>query len=279
MEQGTCELAFRGTAGPWTATARRRLRIAPPGFPRTAAYSGQIDGRREIVVRLPEQFVPGSLEVSLTVFPTVLAQLRQAIDGLDRAAGGDFEHACAVEELNVLAMRYLVERRLADTDLTRRLKDALRDGCARLVGLESREGGFAMFPAGPGEPILTALAARQWHELASVYDADPAIARRTVQWLRSAAEASLPAHVGPASASVQPFLPADAAATAYIAWALSESEGPETQAEGGRTLALGSASAKSLAPLGALQTDVKAPSSWARQPTILMSWPWPPRRP
>ena len=151
-QKGDCELAFRGTAGPWTDTARRELRIISPGFPRSASYSGQLDGRQEVVVRLPERWMPGSLEVTLTVFPSVLADLRQAIEGMKQAPAGGFEEACALEELNVLAMRYLVEQKLADPALTRLLKDSLREGYARLAGFECRQGGFSSFGAGPGRP-------------------------------------------------------------------------------------------------------------------------------
>jgi hypothetical protein len=194
-------------------------------------------------VRLPERSAPGSLEVTLIAFPSVLAELREAIDGMTRAPGGRFEHACALEELNVLAMRYLIEHKLADVDLTRRLKDALGDGYARLAQYECRQGGFAALAAQRGDPVLTAMALRQFHELATVYDLDPAIARRTAQWLRTVGQASLPANaVEPAS------LPADEpAADAYFAWALSECgqpeiQAPETQADLKRAIALGTKS-------------------------------------
>ena len=103
--RGAAELSFHGAAGLATDTARRRLRIVPPGFPHFASYSGQLEGRpeqrrqeqgrpaagrQEIVVRLPERSVPGSLEVTLIAFPSVLADLREAIDGMTHRAGRPF---------------------------------------------------------------------------------------------------------------------------------------------------------------------------------------------
>jgi hypothetical protein len=240
-EPGACELAFRGAGGPWSDSACRRLRISPPGFPRSTSYSGQLDGRQAIVVRLPERPVPGSLGVTLTAFPSVLADLRQAVEGLRRAPGGGFEQACAIERLNVLAMRYLLEHKLADAHLTRLLKDSLGDGYARLTQFECPQGGFGTFAGdrvgridnpsygpslgGQGDPVLTALALSSFHELATVYDLDPAIVRRTAQQLRPGGQASAPAD--------------EPAADAYVAWALSECGQPEIQTEVKAAIAVG----------------------------------------
>ena len=76
---------------------------------------------------------------------------------------------------------------------------------------ECRQGGFGTFgvgwasarldglkpiprSAGRGDPVLTAMALRQFHELATVYDLDPMIARRTAQWLRTVGQASVAAN-------------------------------------------------------------------------------------
>ncbi len=94
-QKGNCDLTFHGTcrAGVPPAQAAgtaalqnslrdavtRPLHVVPPGFPKVSSYSGQLSGPQELDVKLPEHWVPGSLEVSLNVFPSSLADLQKGL--------------------------------------------------------------------------------------------------------------------------------------------------------------------------------------------------------
>ena len=138
-------------------------------------------------------------------------------------------------------MRYLLDHKLADAHLTRLLKDSLRDGYARLAQFECPQGGFGTFAGDRSDPVLTALALSSFHELATVYDLDPAIVRRTAQQLRPGGQASAPAD--------------EPAADAYVAWRYRNADSLKSKPRSRRR------------------------SHWASSRTIPTSWPWPVQRP
>jgi hypothetical protein len=67
-EQGACELTVHAAAGQLADAVRRLLYVVPPGFATHISRSGQLEGRKELAVELPEFCIPGSLEVLLRVF-------------------------------------------------------------------------------------------------------------------------------------------------------------------------------------------------------------------
>ena len=92
----------------------RPLHVVPPGFPKVSSYSGQLSGPQELTVKLPQQWVPGSLEVSLNVFPSSLADLQKGLDGILREPNGCFEQASTSNYPNVMTMQYMQQHDAAD---------------------------------------------------------------------------------------------------------------------------------------------------------------------
>ncbi len=161
----------------------RPLHVVPPGFPKVSSYSGQLSGPQELTVKLPQQWVPGSLEVSLNVFPSSLADLQKGLDGILREPNGCFEQASTSNYPNVMTMQYMQQHDAADPAVIGRTKDLLKKGYARLTGYECKQRGYEWFGGDPGHEALTAYGLMQFRDMEKVFDVDPAMLGRTAEWL------------------------------------------------------------------------------------------------
>ena len=235
--KGECRLTFSGTAGQLSDVVEKSLRVVPPGFPQAVAYSGRIDGEKEVVVKLPDDWVPGSLEVSLSVYPSMLADLqagRQSI--LDDPHGG-FEQELAANYPNVLALKYMQENGVANPAITRRAKGLLATGYATLIGCESSAGGYEWFGGDPGHEALTALGLIGFGEMRGVYDVDQEMIEQTTEWLLERRDGK--GGFGRNPEALDGFGSAGAEISdAYITWALSESSPADIDAEVRRVIEL-----------------------------------------
>jgi A-macroglobulin complement component/alpha-2-macroglobulin family protein/MG2 domain-containing protein/A-macroglobulin receptor len=228
--KGECRLTFRGTAGRLADAVEKSLRVVPPGFPQAVVYGGQIDGEEEVVVKLPDDWVPGSLEVSLCVFPSLLADLREGLQSILDQPHGSFEQALAANYPNVLALKYMQENGVADPAMTRRAKRLLATGHTTLIGYESSTGGYASFGDNPGHEVLTALGLMGFGEMRAVYDVDQEMIERTTQWLLERRDGKGGFQRNPEATDGFGSSPADVT-DAYITWALSESGQADIEAE------------------------------------------------
>ena len=228
--KGQCRLTFRGTAGLLADAVEKSLWVAPPGFPQAVVYGGQIDGEEEVVVKLPDDCVPGSLEVSLNVFPSILADLRQGLESILDQPHGSFEQAVAANYPNVLILKHVRDNGVADPAITRRAKDLLATGHATLVDYESSAGGYEWFGGDPGHEALTALGLIGFDDIRAVSDVDQEMIERTTQWLlerrdgKGGFQRNPEALDGFGSAGVE-------ITDAYITWALSESPQADIETE------------------------------------------------
>ena len=229
-----CTLTFHGTAGRLSDRVSYPLKIVPPGFPREVSYAGQIDGRRHIAVDLPEQTVDGSLEVTLTAFPSMLADLQHGLDGILREPVGCFEQASTANYPNVLSLQYMREQDVADPAVVRRAKRLLTEGYEKLVGYECRRPrqGYEWFGQSPAHEALTAYGLMEFRDMAEVHDVDPEMLERTAEWLMKRRDGKGGFLRNPKTLDSFGGAPDDIT-NAYITWALSESgqEGIEREIE------------------------------------------------
>ena len=178
-----CPVQFRAVAGRWSDGVTRKLRIAALGVPVERAFSGLIEGSSQVAVELPPQWEPGSLEVSLLAFPSVLAELQQAADGLARDPSIGLEQAINANFVNALILQYLEEQPAAAPGLMKQAKERLRAGLEQLATIESPEGGLAAFRHAPEEESLSAYGLMQWSLASRVYNVERPPIDRLAAWL------------------------------------------------------------------------------------------------
>ncbi len=231
-QKGDAELTLRGLAGNLADAVKRPLAVVPPGFPRELSYSGRIEGPSEVLVELPESWVEGSLEVTLGAYPSTLAELQQGMEGILRAPCGCFEQASTSNYPNVLSLQYMQQHNVADPGITRRAKQLLNQGYARLTGYECPKKGYEWFGGDPGHEALTAYGLMEFRDMAEVYEVDTEMIRRTAEWLLARRDGQGGFRRNAKALDSFGRAP-DAVTNAYITWALSESgqEGIDKEVE------------------------------------------------
>jgi uncharacterized protein YfaS (alpha-2-macroglobulin family) len=256
-QKGQCDLTFHGSCGAGVPPAKaaataagtaapqnlrdavtRPLHVVPPGFPKVSSYSGQLSGPQELTVKLPQQWVPGSLEVSLNVFPSSLADLQKGLDGILQEPTGCFEQASTSNYPNVMTMQYMQQHDAADPAVIARTKDLLKSGYARLTGYECKQRGYEWFGGDPGHEALTAYGLMQFRDMEKVFDVDPVMLGRTAEWLLARRDGHGGFQRNPRALDSFGQAPADVT-DAYITWALTESGQSGIDAEVKHTLELG----------------------------------------
>ena len=228
---GTAQIEIRGQAetGKLADAKRQTLTVVPAGYPVAASYGGNLSGDVALTVRIPKDYVPGSLAVRLAAYPSAISQIEDGFESILREPTGCFEQASTENYPNVLILEYLQEQKLANPELTRRCKALLQTGYGRLTSYESKSGGFEWFGGDPGHETLTAYGLMEFHEMARVFPVDPALLERTTKWLLSRRDGKGGFERG--SSGHQFGFGSDELNDAYITWALSEAgvNGIETE--------------------------------------------------
>ena len=176
-------LRFAGRAGGWTDRVGRELRVVPRGFPRRVSKGGRVVDATEVTLGMPGDYVPGSLSVTLKLFPSPLAGLLEGVEGLLQEPYGCFEQASSVNYPNVLARAYLDAAGIEAPAAVARARDLMDKGYAKLVGYECSQRGYEWFGGDPGHEALTAYGLLEFTDMARVYDVDDDMLERTREWL------------------------------------------------------------------------------------------------
>ncbi|MEM6260652.1 MAG: alpha-2-macroglobulin family protein [Planctomycetota bacterium] len=191
------ELAFTVDAQAFTSTSlqkrqfrdlnNRKLRVVPKGFPINDGSGGMLnpDSAIDAEITIPESTVPGSLSASVTVYPTPLANLTEALEALIRSPSGCFEQTSSTTFPLVMAQQYFMSHQGVDPDLIARSKEKLDAGYKRLIGFETAEKGYEWFGSTPPHEALTAYGLLQFNEMKDVMDVDQQMIDRTADWLMS----------------------------------------------------------------------------------------------
>ncbi|MBX2850881.1 MAG: hypothetical protein KTR15_03945, partial [Phycisphaeraceae bacterium] len=183
------ELAFNieARAGVYSDQNNRKLRVVPKGFPINDGSGGMLSPDSEIdaEITILESTVPGSLSATVTVYPTPLANLTEALEALIRSPSGCFEQTSSTTFPLVMAQQYFMTHQGVDPDLIAAAKEKLDAGYKRLVGFETEKKGYEWFGSTPPHEALTAYGLLQFNEMKDVMDVDQAMIERTQDWLMS----------------------------------------------------------------------------------------------
>ncbi|XAM01447.1 MG2 domain-containing protein [Phycisphaeraceae bacterium D3-23] len=181
------DLAFNieARAGGMFDENRRRLRVVPRGFPVDSGSGGMLqpDGEAGDRVVVPDTVVPGSLHASVTVYPTPLANLTEALEALIRDPYGCFEQTSSSTFPLVMAQQYFLSHQGVDPALVAAAQEKLDAGYQRLIGFETEQNGYEWFGSTPPHEALTAYGLLEFVEMSKVMDVDQDMIDRTQEWL------------------------------------------------------------------------------------------------
>jgi hypothetical protein len=191
LEDGTAKLTIEGRTDPFGADAiRESVRVVPGGFPVTAASSDLLEKSATHKIKLPQQWLPGTLRCSVDVYPSTLADLQKGLEALLREPHGCFEQSSTSNYPNVLILDYLRAADKSDPAVERRARDLLGRGYQKLTSFEcqdtrnSTRRGYEWFGGtAPPHEALTAYGLLQFRDMARVFDVEPAMLKRTQDYL------------------------------------------------------------------------------------------------
>ncbi|HEX3147192.1 MAG TPA: alpha-2-macroglobulin family protein [Gemmataceae bacterium] len=208
----------------------RSMRVVPDGFPISGSYSDLLETRASGAVELPKDLVKGTLKVRLEVYPTSMADLVKGLEGLLREPGGCFEQSSSANYPNTLVLDYLNQSNQSNPEATKRAREMLDRGYAKLVSFETPDTpakmkqGFEWF----GSPdmaheALTAYGLLQFKDMARVTAVDPKLIERTQAFLMSRRDGNGGFQRNPKALDTFGGAPKHTT-DAYIVWALVESD-------------------------------------------------------
>jgi hypothetical protein len=161
----------------------RTIRVVPVGFPQEVSASGTLEKRAAHSIELTGA-MPGTIEASITLYPSPLATMVAGTEAMIREPYGCFEQASSTNYPNVMVLAYLEQHDSADVALVERTMTTLDKGYKLLTGYESPQKGYEWFGGDPGHEALTAYGLMEFADMSKVYgDVDQGMVQRTRRWL------------------------------------------------------------------------------------------------
>jgi len=221
---GPAKLSFDGRAGGYSDTVARTLDVQSPGFPHEATTGGMLErnGSTSFAFTVPVDMVRGSASSSVTVYPSPLASMTDALQSLLQQPYGCFEQTSSTSYPMVMAQQYFLTHTGVDPQIIAKAKDLLEVSYKRLTGFESRSKGYEWFGGDPGHEALTAYGLMQFTDMSKVRAVDTDMVGRTRSWLLSRRDGRGGFSLSTKAIDTFGYAPADTT-NAYIVWALLES--------------------------------------------------------
>ena len=242
---GDLPFALTASAGGYADTVTRTLRVVPRGFPVEIGQGGMLapDGTVRVALRIPATRVPGSVKAAVTVYPTPLANLTEALERLIQEPNGCFEQTSSTTYPLVMAQQYFTSHQGVDPKLVERSRELLARGYDRLIGFECKERGYEWFAADPGHEALTAYGLLEFIDMAKVQQVDPKMLERTRDWLLAARDGK--GGFKRERRALHTWIEDRDCSNAYITWALlTAGEKPESLAREIETVKAAAAASK-----------------------------------
>jgi uncharacterized protein YfaS (alpha-2-macroglobulin family) len=183
---GVHTLTVKAIGAKRSDAVERAVRVVPDGKAFPTAQSGALSGSAiSLNVDYPANAVPGSGELSLTIFPAFLSSVVAGMDSIFAEPNGCFEQTTSTTWPNVLVLRYLQDTQQITPELQLKAEGLISAGYQRLLTFEHPTGGFSWFGVSDGKPYLsvTAFGVMEFADMAEVYDVDEAMLARTITWL------------------------------------------------------------------------------------------------
>ena len=204
---------------------KRSVQVLPNGKEERTTASDRLEGSVDKTVTVPEGALPGASNLWIKLYPGTFSQVVEGLDSLLRMPYGCFEQTSSTTYPNVLALGYLKQTKKINPEIQLKAEQYINVGYQRLVTFECHDGGFSWFGSEPAHQVLTAYGLLEFSDMAKVHDVDPALIRRTQQWLAGKQNGDgswLEKNQGIAEGIIN--RQSDSLrTTAYVAWSLAES--------------------------------------------------------
>ncbi len=182
---GTFPLTVQAQGSKMSDAIKRSIEVLADGERMEQVFSDRLQGGVQHKIRIPAEAIPEASKLFVKVYPGVISQVVEGMEGMLRMPTGCFEQTSSSAYPNILVVDYIKKSRQASPALLARAETFLSAGYQRLLTFERPGGGFDWW--GTGEPLiwLSAYGLQEFNDMARVYPIDRAILDRTRTWLMS----------------------------------------------------------------------------------------------
>ncbi len=230
---GNNDFEITATGSAMSDAVRKQVAVLPDGQAMASATSGKLAASQRFTLTVPENAVPGTVQVTVKVYPGIVSQIIDGLEGMLQEPYGCFEQTSSTTYPNVLVLDYLKTTGQANPRIQLQAEQYINLGYQRLLSFEvgSMPGGFSLFGDPPPQTMLTAYGLMEFTDMGQVSYVDPALIERTVNFLfqRQGPDGSwqpqgMTIESGLENLGNDALLP-----TAYIVWALADAGYSESE--------------------------------------------------
>jgi hypothetical protein len=222
---GAQPLTVKAVGSHKSDAVKRLIDVVPNGQRFEKVYTDRLQGRVSHSVEIPAGAIPEASKLLVRVYPGVMSQVVDGLDGMLRMPCGCFEQTSSSAYPNIMIVEYIKKNRLTSPQMLIQAEQYLNVGYQRLLTFERPGGGFDWW--GREEPLiwLSAYGLQEFNDMARVYPIDRGIIDRTQAFLMKKRDkdgtwSNIGATHGETIASMgNPTL----LLTSYVTWSLLES--------------------------------------------------------
>jgi hypothetical protein len=205
----------------------RGVAVHPNGEERVESSSAIFGGSAVLEAEIPVEAITGSLRAELKLYPSLMAQVVESIEGILQRPYGCGEQTISSTYPSMLFLKHAPSIGQENSALARRARLYLRRGYERLLGYRAAGGGISYWGKGEADVALTAYALRFLHDASAYVEVDDSVSAEAKSWLlkQQKSDGQWAARSwGPSEDVLH-----SAALTAYVARSLAHArrEGPE----------------------------------------------------
>lgn len=223
---GTHDFQITATGSAMSDAVLRQVAVLPDGKAMAVTESGKLAATQRFAVNVPANAVPGTAHVTVKVYPGVISQVIDGLEGMLQQPNGCFEQTSSTTYPNVLVLDYLKTTNQVNPRIQLAAEQYINLGYQRLLGFEvgGMPGGFSLFGEPPPQTMLTAYGLMEFTDMSQVSYVDPMLIDRTALFLfqrqqsdGSWAPEGMTIESGLEGLGNNTLLP-----TAYVTWALAD---------------------------------------------------------
>jgi uncharacterized protein YfaS (alpha-2-macroglobulin family) len=184
---GSQPLSIKAHGSKRSDAVRRFVEVAPNGQKYERAITERLAGKgaAQQSIDIPANAVPDASRIMVRVYPGVMPQLVEGLEGMLRAPNGCFEQTSSSAYPNILIIDYLRKNKISSPKLMMESERLLNLGHQRLLTFERPGGGFDWWGRDPALVWLSAYGLQEFSDMARVYPIDRGIIDRTQNFLLS----------------------------------------------------------------------------------------------
>jgi hypothetical protein len=161
----------------------RAVTVHPNGAELTRTDGRIVSGKTQWTIDIPPDAIAGSAHVDLKIYPGLLSQVEEAIEGMLQRPYGCGEQTISSTYGSVLLLQFEAGSKRPLGSFHKRAIHYVSQGYSRLLNYEDESGGFTYWGRGKPDLALTAYAVRFLHDASPFAPVDRDVIERAREWL------------------------------------------------------------------------------------------------